>query len=788
MNRTHEVLLELDGYNPARYTYSMLGESSSARMLLEDLNEPQRQAVSHVDGPLLVLAGPGSGKTRVITRRAAYLVQQGVRPQNILAITFTNKAADEMRQRVAALGVDRGMWVYTFHALGVRLVREFGPLARVQPGFTIYDDADQKRLIKEALQIAKVSDQMIKPEQALNEISKAKNRLETPQEYGQRADFFDQRMIAQAYEAYEQLLEQRNAVDFDDLLMRVAIVLRDHPDIVERLNIRFQYVLIDEYQDTNHAQYTIARYLAQHHRNICATGDPDQSIYAWRGADISNILEFEHDYPDAQIVRLEENYRSTQMILRVASQLISANRKRKHKELWTNNPAGEPVKIWQFREGRDEADKIAETIALLRASGAPYSDIAIMYRTNAISRGLEEAFRLRGIPYRIARGLEFYNRKEIRDALAYLRVVVNPADSIALLRIINTPARGIGATTIKRLTNFADTQQMPLIDVLRNVEQVPDIKSAAKKIRSFVQLIDRIAAECDGPVEEAVLAAITISGLEEELRKQDETEGEDRLANVEELVSAGARYDDEVPEPTLEDFLQRVSLTSDQDTIDGSDVVLLLTLHAAKGLEFPVVFVVGLEQGLLPHERALQGDGDVEEERRLCFVGFTRAMQRLYVSHARQRFLRGQLVPRAASQFIGEMPDDASVLEQFGLPQIERRFGRRDDGLELISDEGVGGGWEAPAISDRWRRGSRPTQEDPDEVFFDVRDEPPPPNRSGDYADWDKGTVVQHERYGVGQIEWIRPGPGQTRASIRFVGYGEKVFVLEHTPITRLER
>jgi DNA helicase-2/ATP-dependent DNA helicase PcrA len=765
----------------------MFGESSHTHALLEDLNEPQRQAVTHVDGPLLVLAGPGSGKTRVITRRAAYLVHQGVMPRNILAITFTNKAADEMRQRVAALGVDHGMWVYTFHALGVRLIREFGPLARVQPGFTIYDDTDQKRLIKEAMQIAKISDQMIKPEQALSQISSAKNRLETPEDYANHADYFDKRMIAQAYAAYEQLLEQRNAVDFDDLLMRVAIVLRDNPEITERLNIRFRYVLIDEYQDTNHAQYLIASSLARHTENICATGDPDQSVYAWRGADISNILEFEQDYPEAKIVRLEENYRSTKMILRVASQLIANNRRRKHKDLWTHNAEGEPVRVWQFREGRDEADRIADTIAQMHTAGRDYSDMAIMYRVNAISRGIEEAFRLRGIPYRIARGLEFYNRKEIRDALAYLRVIVNPADNLALLRIINTPARGIGATSIKRLTAYAEQTQRPLMDVLRNVEDVPQIKSAAKKISKFVELLDAIARGCAESVEAAIVAAISISGLENELRKQDEIEGEDRLANVGELVTAGTRYDQEVDEPTLEDFLQRVTLTSDQDAIDESaDAVLLLTLHAAKGLEFPVVFMVGLEQGMLPHERSLSSDGDIEEERRLCFVGFTRARQQLFVSLARQRFLRGQLVPRAASQFIGELPDDACIIEQFGLPNGDPRSHQRDDGLELVMEDD-----SAPLAKRTLRRPSYSSQasNDPDEVFFDVNDEPPAPTpATSEYADWQTGTLVQHESYGVGQIQWIKPGPGQTRASIRFAGYGEKVFVLEFTPITRVGR
>ena len=522
------------------------------------------------------------------------------------------------------------------------MLREFGPLGRIRPGFTIYDEADQKRVVKDALEICKISTEVLKPEAARAKISDAKNRLKGPQEFLDGDDYFEQRMFGRIYDAYEQLLEQRNAVDFDDLLMRVALVLRDHPEITERLNERFRYVLIDEYQDTNHAQYLIAKLLSKHHRNICATGDPDQSIYGWRGADITNILEFERDYPEAVVVRLEQNYRSTGSILKAASKLIRGNRKRKHKDLWTEQGDGEPINVWQFGEGRDEAEHIADTIVAMHAEGRGYSDFAIMYRINAVSRGLEESLRHRGIPYKIARGVEFYNRKEIRDTLAYLRVLVNPADENALLRIINTPARGIGKTTITRLLSTADRRGQSLLEVMRDAGSVELLKPAAiARIRKFVALIEELNNFASGKIADTVSNALALTGLESALRQERAEGGEDRLANVEELVTAAKRYEDEIEEPSLEDFLQRVALTSDQDAVDQSaGVVLLMTLHAAKGLEFPVVFIVGLEEGMLPHERAL-GEGDIEEERRLCFVGITRAEQRLYLTHARQRFLRG---------------------------------------------------------------------------------------------------------------------------------------------------
>jgi DNA helicase II / ATP-dependent DNA helicase PcrA len=758
--------------------------------ILADLNEPQRQAVTHRDGPLLVVAGPGSGKTRVITRRAAYLVHTGVPARNILAITFTNKAADEMKRRIEALGVSRGMWVYTFHALGARLLREFGSVANVQPGFSIYDEADRLKLVKEALQIEQISEAVLNPADAVARISDAKGKLQTPADYRERADWFGAQALAHAYEAYQQLLEQRNAVDFDDLLMRVAIVLRDQPEITERLNVRFRYVLIDEYQDTNRAQYMIAHSLSRHHRNICATGDPDQSIYAWRGADIRNILEFERDYPDAVVVRLEQNYRSTQHICQIASQLIANNRRRKHKDLWTNNGTGEAVRVWQFTDGVEEAERIAQTIAELHADGRAWSDFAIFYRVNAVSRGFEESLRARAIPYKIARGVEFYNRKEIRDVLAYLRVLVNPTDDLALLRIINMPPRGIGKTTIDRLRTYANETGRPLLEMLRHAEEVPALQKAAKRLHEFVGVLDKLKSVLDTPVSEAVSAVLTLSGLEKALRAEQEDGGEDRLANVQELVSAALRYEQEVEDATLAEFLNRVSLVSDQDAVDEqAGCVLLMTLHAAKGLEFPVVFLAGLEQGLLPHERSLGMHGDVEEERRLCFVGITRARERLIISRACERLIRGQLMPRPASQFLREIDDGSLEWENFQATTNRWQTPGRIEGLVPLVEDLPPEEAARLVPKRRLRAESDELEGETPSRLPQRRERPQPaPTAGGPFADWQPGTFVKHARYGVGQVLWIRPAPGQTRAGLKFVGYGEKTLILELAPVRKLER
>jgi DNA helicase-2/ATP-dependent DNA helicase PcrA len=759
--------------------------------ILGDLNEPQRRAVTHRDGPLLVIAGPGSGKTRVITRRAAYLVRGGVPARNILAITFTNKAANEMRRRIEALGVSRGMWMYTFHALCARLLHEFGTLAGLAPGFSIYDETDSLRVIREAMEATQVRDWSFTPDRVRARISDGKSRLETPADWEAQADWSEERLLARVYASYQRLLEQRNALDFDDLLMRVALVLRAHPDVAERLNVRFRYLLIDEYQDTNHVQYVIARLLSAPHGNICATGDPDQSIYAWRGADIRNILEFERDFPRAVVVRLEQNYRSTGRILGVAARLIGHNRRRKLKELWTENAAGAPVQVWQFAEDADEAERIAETIRELHAAGRPWSDCAIFYRINALSRGFEEGLHGRSIPYRIARGVEFYNRKEIRDVLAYLRVLINPADSVALQRIINVPGRGIGKTSVERLQTYADETGRPLLEAAYRVNEIPVLRGAAKRIREFTGLLDRLKPVVTQRASEAVSTVLAATGLEEALRDERDAGGEDRLANVQELVTAALRYEQDAEDPSLVGFLRHVSLVSDQDAVDEqAGCVNLMTLHAAKGLEFPVVFLVGLEQGLLPHERALGGRGDVEEERRLCFVGITRARERLFLSRADERLVRGQHTPRPPSQFLRELDDGETCWEDL-RPAPQGGHMPIEGFVPLVEDLPPE---EASRLVPRRRLRAAPDAR-ADEFAAEygrvrrLRPRPAPPPAADDSSGpWKPGMLVQHERYGVGEILWVRGRPGCTRAGLKFAGYGEKTLILEVAPIRKLGR
>ncbi len=769
--------------------------------ILEGLNAPQREAVAHQDGPLLVLAGPGSGKTRVITRRAARLARDAAPPGAILAITFTNKSADEMRRRITALGAGAGMWICTFHSLGARLLRAYGERIGVDRGFSIYDEADRKQTMRSAMAEAGVGGHVLTVDRAVHAISAAKNELRSPRGYEATAADFNERMIARVYAAYEELLRKQNAVDFDDLLLKPAVMLGEDDELRGMLNRRFQFVLIDEYQDTNHAQYLMARRLSEENQNICATGDPDQSIYGWRGANLDNILDFERDYPETRVVRLEQNYRSTGAILRAASTVIRANRRRKDKDLWTEGDDGDPLRVWRFAGGGEEAEHVAQTIATLAETDEfEYADFAIMYRVNAVSRGLEDALRARRIPYRIVRGVEFYNRREIRDTVAYLRVLMNPRDEQALLRIINTPARGIGKKTIDRLLAAAQRTGEPLSATIRRAGDVPGIAAGTtKKLRRFVALLDRLGDYVGGPLSELVSQTLQESGYEQHLREAEDDSSEDRLANVMELVTVAARYQQEEPDGDLEGFLARVSLTSDQDAVDpNAGCVQLMTLHAAKGLEFPVVFLVGLEQGLLPHERTLSGpfgvdEATLEEERRLFFVGLTRAMRRLFVSYADTRAIRGRLTPRAASQFVGELPDSAAVVETISKSAYGDARSRYND-EEAVWDEAE----IAPADGARPTRrpgGFRPRPErrfefQETETVFSV-DDPTTgaaPTERGPYADWSAGTWVRHEGLGVGQVLWIQHSPTQTRAAIKFAGQGQRVYILEHAPILRLER
>ncbi|MBN2376535.1 MAG: UvrD-helicase domain-containing protein [Sedimentisphaerales bacterium] len=618
--------------------------------LLAKLTAAQQQAVTHIDGPLLVLAGPGSGKTRVITHRVAHLIHQGIRPYNILAITFTNKAADEMRQRIAAFNLPRGSTICTFHSLAARLLREFHEKADLPADFSIYDDADQRSAVRDATKKIELDPQNFPPAQMLNQISACKNDLESPEQFAARRTDFRGQKIALIYSAYQKQLKQNGALDFDDLLMKLALLLRDS-ELRDLLNQRFRYVLVDEYQDTNHCQYQIARGLALNHRNLCATGDPDQSIYGWRGADIGNILAFEQDYPDAKIVRLEENFRSTPQVLDLADQLIRANKKRKIKKLFTSLPPGSPCELAEFEDEYDEARGMTDWLQSLKEQNLEYRQMAVFYRVNSMSRPLEEALRRATIPYQIVRGVEFFQRKEIKDMIAYLRLLINLSDQVALKRVINRPTRGIGQTTIGRIFDHANSSGKDLWQILNNIDQVPTLANAARtRVKKFVAIIADLQKNLNQPVRQIVQTTYKKTGMES-LLKADKNE--DPHDNVCELVNSAAQYDNDSEAPSLAEYLQQIALVSDSDAYDAeSGSVSLMTLHAAKGLEFPAVLIIGVEHGLIPHARSLDSEDSLEEERRLLFVGITRAQQKLRLSFARRRTNQGASLTTIRSEFL----------------------------------------------------------------------------------------------------------------------------------------
>jgi DNA helicase-2/ATP-dependent DNA helicase PcrA len=636
--------------------------------LLQQLTPSQRKAVFHAEGPLLVLAGPGSGKTRVITYRIAALIESGIQPYNICAITFTNKAADEMRQRAITLGASGGAYISTFHSLCVRILRKYADKAQINPNFSIYDEADQTRCIKQAINDCELDTANFPPARMLDAISsRLKNNLIDVDTFKTNADDFFSEMLAKIYACYQSILSENNALDFDDLLMKTAFLLRSCPDVCSELGNRFKFLLIDEYQDTNHAQYNIAKALVSAHNNICVTGDPDQSIYRWRGADIRNILAFENDWPDAVIVKLEENFRSKPEILEMADKLIAQNRNRKQKTLIPTKPPPAHVAINAFEDELEEADGIARQVKELTEGGAFLKDIAVFYRVNAQSRLLEEAFIRNKISYQIVRGVEFYGRKEIRDILAYLKILVNPDDEVALLRIINTPARGIGKTTIDKIRFFADRNDIAFFEALKKAEHIDSLSEATKaKIAVFVNMLEGFKKDITGEVAPLTERVFIESGLEKSLREAGPEE-QNALDNVNELLNAAARYDQQAEEPLLLDYLHQIALFSDVDAYDVSKgCVAFMTLHCAKGLEFENVFIVGVEEGLLPHAKtdAYNDEDELEEERRLFFVGITRAKSGLYISYAQYRKIRGQQLRTIPSQFLFELGTDFTGLAQ----------------------------------------------------------------------------------------------------------------------------
>jgi DNA helicase-2/ATP-dependent DNA helicase PcrA len=626
---------------------------------LRQLSSSQRQAVLHTEGPLLVLAGPGSGKTRVITYRIAALIDSGIRPSNICALTFTNKAAEQMRQRARALGASAGAHISTFHSLCVRILRRYAGRAGIKPNFSIYDAADQAGCMKQAVSDCQLDTANFSPARMLDAVSILKNNLKDVESFCSEADDFFSKTLARIYARYQAILAERNSLDFDDLLLKTAFLLRDCPDVCSELSRRFRFLLIDEYQDTNHAQYKIAKALVCEHNNICATGDPDQSIYRWRGADIRNILAFEQDWPDAVVVKLEENFRSTAGILERADKLISANINRKQKKLIPTKPFGNDVIVSVFEDQLEEADGVTARVGQLADEGISLNDIAVFYRVNAQSRVLEESFIRNKIPYQLVRGVEFYSRKEIRDLLGYLKLLVNPDDQTVLLRVINTPARGIGKTTIEKVRSYADSQKITFFDALKKAKNIESISAGTKtRITAFVNFIERFKTDLSGKVAPLAERVFIESGLKKSLADAG-ADGETALENINELLNSAAQYDQQTEQPTLLDYLQQIALFSDVDAYDAaSGRVALMTLHTAKGLEFENVFITGLEEGLLPHEKSRDDPDEIEEERRLFFVGMTRAKTGLYISCAKYRTVWGQMQRTVPSPFLYELGID----------------------------------------------------------------------------------------------------------------------------------
>ena len=652
-------------------------------MNLDDLNREQRLAAETLEGPLLVLAGAGSGKTRALTYRVANLLEHGVPPWAIMAITFTNKAAAEMRERIeklAGAGAQE-VWVSTFHAGCAKILRRDIEKLGYTRSFTIYDDDDQMSAIKEILKKLNIDEKFLPPREIKAKISDAKNKLLGPQEWFAESDRdYRCQTIHDVYNAYEEKLKSSNALDFDDLIVKTLELLTEHPPVLEAYQRKLRYIHVDEYQDTNYAQYMLVRLLAHQSRNLCVVGDDDQSIYGWRGADIRNILGFEKDFPDATVIKLEQNYRSTANILDAANQVIARNENRKDKALWTQQGPGDMLRLYRADDEREEAAWVCEQIRALEAQGEDASRCAVLYRTNAQSRVLEEAFVRTGVKYRIYGGLRFYDRKEVKDILAYLRVMINPADDISVRRIINVPKRAIGDTTVTELARYAAEQEMPLLTACLDV---PDTLSsrAKKSVEKFGELMMSLTMMADSmKLTELVQYVIDTTGLESQYAKEDSDEARSRVENIREFVGAVQEFEDKADNPTLTDYLENVALVSDLDamTEDGG-AVTLMTLHSAKGLEFPNVFMIGMEENLFPSMRSRDDPARMEEERRLCYVGITRARERLYLSHASRRMLYNQMQFNDRSRFIDDIP--ARLIEDVS----ERRGGvapSRQDGWQ----------------------------------------------------------------------------------------------------------
>lgn len=725
--------------------------------LLKGLNKEQQQAVQHTEGPLLILAGAGSGKTKVLTVRIAHLLAQGVNPYEILAITFTNKAAKEMKSRVEGLvgDVANRIWLSTFHSFCAKFLRfELDNFLGYNSNFTIYDTSDSQAVIKAALKALNLDDKYYPVGAMIGAISDAKNKLLFASDFRKQARDFYQEKVADVYEYYERELRKNNALDFDDLLLVAVKLLQSNEAVLDKYSKRFRYVMIDEYQDTNHAQYLLAKLLASHWKNIAVVGDADQSIYAWRGADIQNILDFEKDYPNCTSIKLEQNYRSTKIILDAANAVIENNEGRPKKNLWTDKTEGAKIQHFTAQSEHEEAAFIGDTIAKKHdIHGVPYGDMAILYRTNAQSRVLEEALIKRALPYTMVGGTKFYDRKEIKDVLAYLRVLYNPFDDLSLLRIINVPKRSIGATTVAKLQDYARANGTSLFMTLTQLHLVDTIKGKTKeKLEEFGILIFTLVAEMEDKTVLDILESILdrtgyLAQLEESTDPQDQA----RAENIGELLSVAKDFQDTNPTGTVEDFLEQVALVNDVDSFEQEESkVTLMTLHAAKGLEFPIVFLGGLEEGLFPHSRTLMNPEEIEEERRLAYVGITRAEKELYISNATTRTVFGRTSSYLPSRFIDEIPEELV------------------DGL----------------------RAKRKVPDDikrhvPQHMSVTSRPVTKPIVRNEVIADWNIGDTAIHSKWGNGKVINVAGEGAGMKLTIEFPTQGVRVVMAKFAPVKK---
>jgi DNA helicase II / ATP-dependent DNA helicase PcrA len=748
--------------------------------LLEGLNDIQAEAVLHTEGPVLIVAGAGSGKTRALTHRVAYLIRElRVNPGSILSITFTNKASREMADRVEGLvggRVAKGMWILTFHSTCARILRREHNHLGIPSGFTIYDDGDTERLIAGVLKDLDLDPKRFPPKAMASAIGKAKDQVIDADQYARSADNFYEETIARVYSEYERRKHAAGALDFDDLITQTVQLFKLHPEVLEHYQERFRYILVDEYQDTNRAQYQLVNMLASRYRNVCVVGDADQGVYSWRGATIKNILDFERDYPDAAVFLMEQNYRSTQNILGIANALIEHNVHRKPKSLWTEAGNGELAVLYRAEDEHDEAFFVIDEIERLRQSeGFRYGDVAVFYRTNAQSRVIEDVLMRVGAPYRVFGGVRFYQRKEIKDVLGYLRLLLNPQDVISFRRVVNMPKRGIGDATVSAVESFAREEGISVIDAAHRVDEIPTLAARAKgAVAGFVQVMDALQAHLDdgaGPPRMVEFAGQE-SGYLAELEEDRTVEAQGRIENLQEMAGVAAEIVAREPDTDLAGFLEQVSLVGEQDEYDEEEsVITLMTLHIAKGLEFPVVFMVGMEDGIFPHYRSMTDAAALEEERRLAYVGITRAQRRLYLCHAWSRTLFGQTQYNPASRFLAELPEHLLELKEHESRSRPRRDGRppaRTRAERSYSVVGLPGTSGSTDVQPGWT----------------------PPRPAGvskrEPVGISAGDTVIHERWGEGVVTTVSGMGDDAEATISFSDVGEKRVLLAYAPLTKV--